>query len=620
MNAQNYTINIRPGWGISPVVKVSQGDVGRPLAFVLMDGQDALTIATGTTVTIKGTKPSTLGFTQACELSGNTASVETTATMTQEAGAVQAELILTQGTTVIGSANFVVYVEPAAHPEGTTDGDAETARDLMTRAEQAVEQAEAAAESASDSAASIAQAGIDASTATSGQVPTANGSGGWNWADQEGGGTSDDIENASSVSGSTVSDALNSLSDEIANLEGGAPTPAATVAGMVDTTKIYLYTGSETGYNAGHWYYYSGGQWVDGGVYGEAASMSAGVKAALLACFRNVAWIGDDGQDYYDALYNELYPSASLVSITAVYTQSGTVYDTASLDDLKPDLVVTANYSDGTSETISDYTLSGTLATGTSTITVTYGGKTTTFDVVVSSDVDEPIVIDDRTYVSGYINDNGEIASLGSNYTGNMYIPITGNIIIDFTDNRNDVQTVRIAEYDSTKTFIKRSYLAVTNIGGAAGFVLDTNTAYVRVGFVTSLPESVFSNFEVMRNTGVSNYLMYEFGTIDTSGNDAESSQRVRSGFIQVLEGTSAFNILYATASGSKALLRLYDANKVYYNSSPQAVAVSNQNTSSDAAYVRLVFGLTSGTITNVDDSVIEIDGTIYRLKEGAIS
>lgn len=74
----------------------------------------------------------------------------------------------------------------------------------------------------------------------------------------------------------------------------------------------------------------------------------------------------------------------TLQSIAATYTQSGTVYDTASLDDLKSDLVVTANYSDGTSETVTDYTLSGTLAEGTSTITVSYGGKTATFNVTVT--------------------------------------------------------------------------------------------------------------------------------------------------------------------------------------------------------------------------------------------
>lgn len=74
----------------------------------------------------------------------------------------------------------------------------------------------------------------------------------------------------------------------------------------------------------------------------------------------------------------------SASSITATYTQSGTVYDTASLDDLKSDLVVTANYSDGTSAIVTDYTLSGTLAEGTSTVTASYAGLTDTFSVTVT--------------------------------------------------------------------------------------------------------------------------------------------------------------------------------------------------------------------------------------------
>lgn len=75
---------------------------------------------------------------------------------------------------------------------------------------------------------------------------------------------------------------------------------------------------------------------------------------------------------------------ATLVSISAVYTQSGTVYPTTALDDLKADLVVTGTYSDSTTATITGYTLSGTLAEGTSTVTVTFGGLTTTFSVTVS--------------------------------------------------------------------------------------------------------------------------------------------------------------------------------------------------------------------------------------------
>ena len=76
---------------------------------------------------------------------------------------------------------------------------------------------------------------------------------------------------------------------------------------------------------------------------------------------------------------------AELVSISAVYTQSGTVYATTSLDDLKSDLVVTGTYDNSTTATITNYILSGTLTEGTSTITVSYGGKTTTFSVTVSS-------------------------------------------------------------------------------------------------------------------------------------------------------------------------------------------------------------------------------------------
>lgn len=117
----------------------------------------------------------------------------------------------------------------------------------------------------------------------------------------------------------------------------------------------------------------------------SGSGLSAEVKAALLACFRHVAWADDDGQDYYDALETALYPPADVASISAVYIQIGTVYDTDTLDSLRSDLVVTATYTDSSTATVTTYTLSGTLAAPTSTITVSYGGKTTTFSVSVTS-------------------------------------------------------------------------------------------------------------------------------------------------------------------------------------------------------------------------------------------
>ena len=117
----------------------------------------------------------------------------------------------------------------------------------------------------------------------------------------------------------------------------------------------------------------------------ELSGLSDDIKDALLQIAAKVAYIDDDGQDYYDALEDALYPPAELSSISAVYTQSGMVYPTTSLNSLNSDLVVAAHYTDSSSETVTTYTLSGTLSVGTSTITVTYEGKTTTFNVTVTA-------------------------------------------------------------------------------------------------------------------------------------------------------------------------------------------------------------------------------------------
>ena len=64
-----------------------------------------------------------------------------------------------------------------------------------------------------------------------------------------------------------------SLSNQISALQGavGSPLKASTVSAMADTTKIYVYTGSESGYTNGNWYYYNGSAWVSGGVYNSVA-------------------------------------------------------------------------------------------------------------------------------------------------------------------------------------------------------------------------------------------------------------------------------------------------------------------------------------------------------------
>lgn len=116
----------------------------------------------------------------------------------------------------------------------------------------------------------------------------------------------------------------------------------------------------------------------------KGSGITAAGKQALLDLLEKVAYIDEDGQDYLDALEAALFPPANLASITAVYTQTSSVFAGDDLDDLKDDLVVTAHYDDGSSEVVTTYTLSGELSDNPSIITVSYGGKTTTFSVALT--------------------------------------------------------------------------------------------------------------------------------------------------------------------------------------------------------------------------------------------
>lgn len=72
-------------------------------------------------------------------------------------------------------------------------------------------------------------------------------------------------------------------------------------------------------------------------------------------------------------------PEVTLSSISATYS-GGNVPVGTSVYALTG-IVVTAHYSDGSTATVTGYTMSGTIAKGSNTVTVSYGGKTTDFAV-----------------------------------------------------------------------------------------------------------------------------------------------------------------------------------------------------------------------------------------------
>lgn len=66
----------------------------------------------------------------------------------------------------------------------------------------------------------------------------------------------------------SVGNLTNSIRDNVY----GAPLTASTSSAMTDTSRVYVYTGTTGGgFTNGHWYYYNGSAWTDGGTYNSAA-------------------------------------------------------------------------------------------------------------------------------------------------------------------------------------------------------------------------------------------------------------------------------------------------------------------------------------------------------------
>ena len=123
--ARNKNVYITPGGG-SFVIWFSQNDVGNTAELSLRDESGYYEIPTGAVVKIAGTKPSGLGFNEIVTYNGHDITVTATEVMTDEAGFIECEIVITKGGLRIGSGNGHLGIERNPRPEGTTDGRAET--------------------------------------------------------------------------------------------------------------------------------------------------------------------------------------------------------------------------------------------------------------------------------------------------------------------------------------------------------------------------------------------------------------------------------------------------------------------------------------------------------------
>ena len=398
----------------------SQNDVGRVATVNLVDGGTPYSIPIGATVKIQATKPSGLGFSETCTFSGSTVTVTSTATMTDEAGIFPCEIQVTSGGTILGSANFNFFVERNPHPNGTTDGTAESVlNDITVAYNHAMDQIENAGgltvaiknallncfqkvawidehgqdyyDALADELFAVTGITLNSSTLLFSSLGSTQQL------------TASLIPSTSTATVSWVSSdtsvATVSSSGLVTSVANGSATITASVGSVSATCSVSVSVATVTSISAvlnasGHTFYV--GEPVDDikpyltvtATYSDSSTQT--VPSGSYTLSGTLSQVGANtitvSYESVTTTVSVTCAAAELSYISAVYTQSGTVYDTDTLDSLKSDLVVTAHYSDTTTSTVAstDYTLSGTLTEGTSTITVTYLEKTTTFSVTVA--------------------------------------------------------------------------------------------------------------------------------------------------------------------------------------------------------------------------------------------
>lgn len=289
-------LNLIPA-GAMPVVYANQYDFGIQRVFAIFKGSEVFGIPSGYSVSLRATKPDGYGVVVVGSyvVEDNKVTITIPEQLTAVAGKCICELVFLDAESVrAGTINFILAVEPAALSDNTVISDSDIAYGeelldtwgsvtaIATNVVQNTEMISA----------------LDDALAEEGATREA-----------------DDAAMEAALT-SEISDRQNAdaaLADQISALQGavGSPLVAATVADMTDTTRIYVYTGSETGYTAGDWYYYDGSAWTSGGAYNSQA-LSTDTTLSVAGMAADAKSAGDAVRNLYRAATGDLIQTTDL--------------------------------------------------------------------------------------------------------------------------------------------------------------------------------------------------------------------------------------------------------------------------------------------------------------------
>lgn len=293
------------------------------------------------------------------------------------------------------------------------------------------------------------------------------------------------------------------------------------------------------------------------------------MKTALLQCFQHVKWDDAHGDEYYDDLYNALYPP---VSITAVYDSTHIASISDTLDSLKPYLTVTAHYNGSPDAVITDYTLSGSLNVGNNTITVSFVGLQTTFVVVATEDAN----VVDVCLFAGQSNMDGRgtaseapTVAQGTAYKWDS----TNNTVVDFTSEGSLIPAF-------VKEYYELTHIPIVEVKEAVGGTAITPYITTNLPYAKQKLENCINYLENNGKTVRRCFMLWNQGESDVDGDQST--------------GTSAYESAFATlktsvmASGVEDIfiINIGQASNGNYDFSPIRTALVDVCNGSDVVMV----------------------------------
>ena len=282
-------LDVSPG-GIPPIIHLSQYDkLTRTIVFNLIDDTGTYAIPSGAIATVRGTKPDKTGFEYEGIISGNTVTVNVQDQMTVCAGRIPCEIRISGfDESVLGTANFLLDIEPAALLDNTTIS--ETELPLIEQATEAVAPTLAAAKEAKTYA---SEAGTSETNASGYAAQSKNSAAAASSSASEASGYATQSKNSAAAASSSASEASSYAAQAKANAENAA-NAATTVVNenlqeKVDAAKSAASAAAESETNAADSAKSAGESATKAAGYAGAAEYSLGFDpdTGLFGIFHN---------------------------------------------------------------------------------------------------------------------------------------------------------------------------------------------------------------------------------------------------------------------------------------------------------------------------------------------